>query len=373
MPDCWASCTNVPVTFRNSLEYQTATSDLLKVISRSTFDLQPVLAMVAGTAAKLCLADHAMIIRREGDRLRLTVNFGFPPEYEAHFRKVVTFPFSPGAPEAVHRAVAERRAVHIHDVAAVPGYADVSIRLGKQRTTLGVPLLREGEPIGVIILARQRVEPFTDRQIELVSTFADQAVIAIENTRLLTEQQEALEQQTATADVLQAINTSPGDLAPVFDIIGEKAIKLCDAAAGALMLRAGDRFKAVALGGVPEAYAEFCRNSPVYGRPVPGSMAARMLDGADVVHIRDITDTDEYPPANGQATQALAKLGGGRTLPGWLRSLPLLTRWLHLCVASGALPRDGKAGSPSRSPRRPAPGRSAPAGCRRSAVRWRSR
>ena len=86
-----------------------------------------------------------MIIRREGDRLRLTVNFGFPPEYEAHFRKVVTFPFSPGAPEAVHRAIAERRAVHIHDVAAVPGYADVSIRLGKQRTSLGVPLLREGE------------------------------------------------------------------------------------------------------------------------------------------------------------------------------------------------------------------------------------
>ena len=155
---------------------------------------------------------------------RLAANFGFPPEYEARRCERGSVSTRPRLADCRGESRASKAAPCIFTT--WPPFQAIrtdAIRLGKQRTSLGVPLLREGEAIGVIVLARQRVEPFTDRQIELVSTFADQAVIAIENTRLITEQREALEQQTATAEVLQVINASPGDLAPVFDAMLEKA------------------------------------------------------------------------------------------------------------------------------------------------------
>jgi GAF domain-containing protein len=295
---------------RESLEYQTATSDVLKVISRSTFDLQPVLDTVAETAARLCDADQAAIYRREGESARLVANYGFPPEYETYTRALGAFPIDPNAAAVGQRTLVEGRPVHVHDVAAVPGYWEIAITLGKQRTSLGVPLVREGETIGNIMLARQRVEPFTDRQIELVSTFADQAVIAIENTRLITEQREALEQQTATAEVLQVINANPGNLGPVWDAMLEKAMRLCGAASGALHTYDGERFQAVALRGIPAAFAVIRRDRPL---PTdPDSRPGQMLVTGRPVQLVDAM-TDPYFAAHPNLRDEQVDLGGTRS------------------------------------------------------------
>jgi len=176
--------------------------------------------------------------------------------------------------------------------------------LGKIRTGLGVPLLREGEPIGVITLARQRVEPFTERQIELVRTFADQAVIAIENTRLLTELRESLEQQQAIAEVLQVINSSPGDLVPVFDILLDKAMHLCGAAYGDLMTYDGQCFNPVAIRGGFEQWA------PVH--PQPGYVLERHVRGERLIHITNVFENDAYGAS--ARFRELVETGGVRTI-----------------------------------------------------------
>jgi two-component system, NtrC family, sensor kinase len=240
-----------------SLQQQTATANVLKVISRSTFDLQTVLQTLVESAARLCEADLANIWRPEGTAFRLAASFGIPGKDKEKLENVKyleSIGIEPSRGSMVGRVLLEKRPVQVHDIQADPEY-ELSgvIRIGNYRTALGVPLLREGVPIGVIFLSRCTVQPFTDKHIELVTTFADQAVIAIENVRLFDEVQaktrdlsEALVYQTGSGNILKVIASSPTDVGPVLKAIVDSACELCEAYDAVVVLKDGDdlRFSA---------------------------------------------------------------------------------------------------------------------------------
>ena len=282
---------------RESLQQQTATADVLKVISRSTFDLQTVLDTLVESAARLCEADMASVTRPRGanDAHYHVAYFGFSPEW---FELMQTNPLQPGRETLIGRTLLEGRTVHIPDVLADPEYsAPKAQQLGAFRAALGVPMLRDGIAIGVFMIARRTPRPFTDKQIELATTFADQALIAIENVRLFDEVQartrdlgESLQQQTATADVLKVISRSTFELAAgVQTRSSNRSPHLCEAERWLIVSRreGDDAICSVAYYNYSPELPTFRESHPI--TPGRGTAVGRTsLEGKTVVHIADI-------------------------------------------------------------------------------------
>jgi GAF domain-containing protein len=299
-----------------SLEQQTATADVLKVISRSTFDLQAVLNTLVESAGRLCRADRAVIRLARDSAYHHGAGYGFPP---SHLEYMKAHPVIADRTSVVGRVAMEGTVVQIADVQADPELTLLQARsVERVGTVLGVPMLREGKPVGVLMVSRVKVEPFIDKQIELLTTFADQAVIAIENVRLFDEVKartddltEALEQQTATSEVLGVISSSPGELVPVFDTMLENATRICGAKFGVLWLCEGDGFRCVALHNPPPAFVALRANGVV--RPSPDTALGRAAGTRKAAQIPDLVAAPAYARRD-PLTVAAVELGGARTL-----------------------------------------------------------
>src|SRR5262245_52253654 len=278
---------------RESLQQQTATADVLKVISRSTFDLQAVLNTLVEAATQLCEADMAQISHPTRDTGHyIAASYGFSPEYIEYHKNVT---FAPGRGSLTGRVLLDGKAVQITDVLADPEYRNPEPqRLGGYRTHLGVPLLRDGSPIGVILVSRRQVRPFDNKQIELVTTFADQAVIAIENTRLFEEVQargrelqESLDYQTATSDVLNIISRSPMQLQLVVDTIVHTARRLCGSERANMWRLRDGKFDLLAHTITDPELVKYLVDHPIAtGR---GSLAGRAILERRTIHQADVS------------------------------------------------------------------------------------
>ncbi len=294
---------------RELLQRQAATADVLKVISRSTFDLQTVFQTLIELAARLCAADRANISRVQGETFQHVAVHGFD---EGYLEYMQAHPLKLDRGSINGRTALDRRVVHAHDVLADREYTlHDAQKLGSFRTALGVPLLREGIPIGTMFLGRSRVEPFTQQEIDLVTTFADQAVIAIENVRLFEAEQqrtrelsESLEQQTATSEVLRVISSSPGELEPVFNAMLENATRICEAKFGTLFRFDGKVFHPAAQVGTPSKLFEFYRKRGPF-LPEPQTQLDRVMRTKQVNHTADYAA--EAVPGTA------ARLGGARS------------------------------------------------------------
>jgi GAF domain-containing protein len=332
---------------RESLQQQTATADVLKVISRSTFNLQAVLDTLVESAARLCEAERANIWRPSGDVYRVAATFALSAEHEQTLKGLA---IRPGRNTITGRTLLEGKTVHIPDVLADPEYDSPVLRIGANRTVLGVPLLREGVPIGVLVVTRSTVRPFTDKQIELVETFADQAVIAIENVRLFDEVQarthelsEALEHQTATSEVLSVISRSPTDAQPVFDAIVESAARLCEAMFSVVWLYDGELLQVAATHNfTPEVLNKLFKRYPA--RPDRSTAAGRAVLDGKIAHLPDLLADPEYShelalAGNWRASLAAPMLRDGKPVGaisvGKAEAVPFSERQIQLLTTFG--------------------------------------
>ena len=299
-----------------SLEQQTATSEVLGVISSTPGDLAPVFNKMLENATRICDAKFGTMTLQENGGFRVVALYNMPPAYVELVGRDSVFHPPPDGP--IQRVARTKQPIHVADWRDEPVYlrgvepARALADVGGARSVLGVPMLKEGELVGVITIYRQVVQPFTERQIELVSNFAKQAVIAIENTRLLNELRESLEQQTATSEVLQVISSSPGELQPVFEAMLERATRICEATFGNLFLRDGDIVRAEAVTGEP-SYVAMWRQNPTINLPEnPGIPIDRVVRTRKVVHIVDMRTEPSYQAGKPRIV-ALVDTAGART------------------------------------------------------------
>jgi GAF domain-containing protein len=302
---------------RESLEQQTATSEVLKVIASSTGELEPVFSAMLANAARLCEARYGALWLCQGENWRAAAMYGdLPPAYIERWRSGSWFNPGPNAP--MPRAAASRQPVHIPDMREDVSYQQggslpvSAVEVAGVRTLLCVPMLRDNEIIGVITIYRTEVRPFAEKQVELVKNFGAQAVIAIENARLLNELRESLDQQTATSEVLKVIAASAGELEPVFTTMLENAARICEAKFGAMLLCEGDKFRLAALHGAPRAFAEVRKPQSVFALG-PSNNVSLAVTSKRPQHAADLTQHQSYIERDPGAI-ALADLAGARTL-----------------------------------------------------------
>ena len=288
-----------------------ATSEVLRVISSSPGELEPVFEAMLENAVRIRDAKFGNLFLREEGAFRFGATHGAPPAYADYLRGEQEFPIDPKL--GLGQLVTTKKPYHLVDIAATPTFGnrlrEATINLVGARTLIGVPMLKGGKVVGAIIIYRQEVRPFTDKQIELVKNFAAQAVIAIENTRLLNELREFLQQQTATADVLKVISSSPGNLEPVFQAILASATEICQTKFGALNLFENNTFRNVALHNPPP---QFRMRLGQILHPHPDSGLAHVARTKQIAHIEDIRTQKPYLEGN-QAIVELADLAGART------------------------------------------------------------